>query len=273
MKDIILKKAIGEGRPAIKALGGILLTMILVFAPPGTCRGYILPAEQIIGFMAANFSAFKTQIIVQSTTQIKGPQPDAVAPVIREKVWAKSPNLFHSQVLEQGKERGEQPDMAFRQLLVANSPDRIMEFLRNMGVDLKKVSLSRFHKIIVYEIGDREESSPKILIDKERFLPLLLQYRSLGKSPGEGMNRVELWDYRKVDKGWYPFEISYRMDLGIQETYKLETIQTNVPVDLSIFTRAKEEGPTDRSGMGAQSNPSEEGRIRHFIKAGEGKYR
>ena len=270
MKDMILKKAQREGLAAIRALGGMLLTMILVFAPPGTCRGYILPAEQIIGFMAANFSEYKTQIIVQST-QIKGQEADADARVIREKVWAKSPNLFHSEVLEQGRDRGGEPDMAFRKLLVANSPAGIMGVLRNMQVDLSKVSFSRFHEIIVYEIGDREENSPKILIDKERFLPLLLQYRSAGNGHG-GMIRVELRDYRKVDDGWYPFEVSYRADSGIQEVYTLETMQTNVPVDISIFMGAEEKRPPDKSGQGTESDPSEEDRIRHVIKTLEEKY-
>ena len=31
------------------------------------CHGYILPAEQLIGFMVRNFSAYETLVITQST--------------------------------------------------------------------------------------------------------------------------------------------------------------------------------------------------------------
>jgi len=272
MKDIPVKKPMRGGSPVIRCLAAVVLTMLLVFAARDPSPGYILPAEQIIGFMVANFSEYKTQVIVQST-QRKDPQSQLEAPVIREKIWAKSPNLFTSQVLEDGRERGGTPDMAFRQLLVANSPQRIMDLLRDMGVDLRKVAFSRFQETVVYRIGDREENSPKILIEKDRFLPLFLQYGSAGGNSG-GMTRVELRDYRKVDNGWYPFEVSCRTASGVQEIYTLETMETNVAVDISVFMGSEERrhsGPSPPQGT--ETKPSEEERLRHIIKTFEEKYR
>ena len=250
-----------------RVIGGALLVMILALSPFGICQGYIMPAEQLLQRMAANFSGFATQVIVQSTQRKDGSgQGDSI--LVREKVWAKSPDLFHSQVLDEDQTRKGKPDLTFRQLLVSNSPERIMSVLEALGVDLKRVSFSRFNGIIVYQIGTSEPDSPKLCIDKETFLPILLQYRS-AESPGGGTALVEFRDYRKVDKGWYPFEVSFMTDNGIEEIYALETMETNVPIDITVFVV-----PERPSGQSQEkTEPNQQERLRHIIKTFEEKYR
>ncbi|MBW1771971.1 MAG: hypothetical protein JRJ82_03660 [Deltaproteobacteria bacterium] len=250
-------------------IGGALLVMILALSPFGICHGYIMPLEQILQRMAANFSGFATQVIVQSTQRKDGSDPSGSI-LVREKVWAKSPDLFHSQVLDEDQTRKGKPDLTFRQLLVSNSPERIRSFLESLGVDLKRVSFSRFNGIIVYQIGTREPDSPKIFIDKETFLPILLQYRT-AENPGGGTALVEFRDFRKVDKGWYPFEVSFMTSNGIEEIYTLETMETNVPIDITVFVAP--ERPSGQSQEKTESNPSEQERLRHIIKTFEEKYR
>ena len=253
--------------PSPRVIGGALLVMILALSPFGICHGYIMPVEQLLQLMAANFSGFATQVIVQSTLRKDGTgQGDSI--LVREKVWAKSPDLIHSQVLGEDQTRKGKPDLTFRQLLVSNSPERIMSVLEALGVDLKRVSFSRFNGIIVYQIGTSEPDSPKLCIDKETFLPILLQYRS-AESPGGGTALVEFRDYRKVDKGWYPFEVSFMTDNGIEEIYALETMETNVPIDITVFVV-----PERPSGQSQEkTEPNQQERLRHIIKTFEEKYR
>ena len=271
MRTKLQNTAVTECSPWTRVIGGALLVMILALSSHGICHGYIMPVEQLLQLMAANFSGFETQVTVQSTQSKDGSEKsDSI--LVREKIWAKSPNLFHSQVLDEEQTRKGKPDLTFRQLLVSNSAERIMAFLETLGVDLKTVSFSRFNGIIVYQIGTREPSSSKIFIDKETFLPILLQYRTAEDADG-GTVRVELRDFRKVDKGWYPFEVFYSADSGIEEIYILETMETNVPVDISVFVATHEERPSGQSQKKTEPNPSEQERLRHIIKTFEEKYR
>lgn len=250
-----------------RLIGGALLVMILALSPYGICHGYIMPVEQLLQLMTANFSGFATQVIVQSTERKDGSgQGDIVR--VREKVWAKAPDLFQSQVMDEDQTRKGKPDLTFRKLLVSNSPERIMSFLGALGVDLKEVSFNRLNGIVVYQIGTREPDSPKILIDKETFLPILLQYRT-ADNPVGGTVLVEFRDYRKVDKGWYPFEVSFMTNNGIEEIYALETMETNVPIDVTVFV-VPERPPGQPQ---EKTEPNQQERLRHIIKTFEEKYR
>lgn len=257
--------------PWARKICGALLIALLALTPYGICHGYIMPADQVLELMAANFSGFETQVIVQST-QRRGGAEQSDDTLLREKIWAKSPSLFHSQVLEEGQTRKGTPDLSFRQLLVSNSPARLMAYLEGLGVDLQEVSFSRFHDVIVYQIGSKTRGSPRICIDKKTFLPIFLQY---GKAdgPGGGIVGVEFRDFRKVDKGWYPFEVLYRTSHGIEEIYVLDTMETNVPVDINIFVTTPVERPSGQSQNETEPTPSEQERLRHIIKTFEEKYR
>jgi hypothetical protein len=268
------------GKPGRFPWTGVLrvaLLAMLFLHPYGLCHGYIMPAEQILQLMAANFSEFETQVIVQSTQWKEGPgrndQGDQGGSIVaREKIWVKSPNLFHSQLMEEGRKRKGSPDLTFRQLLVSNSPERLMAFLAVLGIDPKRVKFSRVHGVVVYQIGSGVPGSPRLCIDKETFLPVLLQY---GAADGTGRHvvGVEFRNFRKVDKGWYPFEVSYRTSHGVEEIYTLETMETNVPVDVNIFVTTPEERSPVQPQQEEQPSPSEQERLRHIIKTFEEKYR
>jgi hypothetical protein len=84
------------------------------------CQGYIMPAEQIIQFMAKNFSKFETLVITQTTLQ-QDPTDDEWEEVFMQKIWMKSPDFFRSQVLDETGSRALASDIDYRQLLIANS--------------------------------------------------------------------------------------------------------------------------------------------------------
>lgn len=237
--------------------------------PANSCQGYIMPAEQLIAFMAKNFSKFGTLVIVQST-QRKDEKYEGSEESFMEKIWMKSPDLLRSQVTEQPMGRVKQPDMSYRQILMANSAQRLMQLLSRMGVNLHSVGFTRIEGIIAYRIGDKEPERPKILVEKDRFLPLLLVYRPSDESFQETIT-VQFRDYRKMDEGWYPFQMTYSDGKGLQEDYTIHTLQANVPIDPALFVMPKRKSVSDQASESGQLPPEEE-RLREVIKKFEEKY-
>ena len=250
-----------------KLLGNCIAFLIgLTLITSHICYGYIMPAEQLLEFMTKNFSNFKTVLITQSTLQKR---PDGER-FFTEQIRMKSPDLFDLKVLDRVEERVELPDMAYRQLLIANSSWRLEQILSMMGINLQAVAFTRIDGIIAYRIGEKESYRPKLLIEKERFLPMLLIYNSR-EDLSENMVTVRFQDYRKQDEGWYPFEITYDLGDKIREQYTVQSFQSNEPVDPSLLqtldikpyqSHVPEKGLSD----------VEEERLRDIIKAFEEKY-
>lgn len=203
----------------------IFFVLFITLIVNGNCYGYIMPAEQLLDFMAENFSNFKTMIIVQSTLQT-GPESEKI---FMEQIQMKSPDLFELKSLDRIAGRSDLPYMAYRQLLMANNKTRLEQLLSMMGINLEAVSLTRVDGIIAYQIGIKGDQSPKLLIEKERFLPLQLVYRMAGDT-SEKVVTVRFHDYRKEGKGWFPFQISYSVDNRIREEYSIQTLEINIPI-------------------------------------------
>jgi hypothetical protein len=189
---------------------------------------YLLPAEQIIQFMAVNFSKTQTLIVHQygeETTEEKGSRG------FDEILTMKSPDQFHSRIKEfsETKER----DYSYRQFFLANSASRLMALLLEMGIDVQKVSYTRIDGVVAYRIGETDQASPKVLVEKGRFLPLLLSYKAPGL--GGGLAKVKFVDYRKVEQAWYPFEIFCSTANGTIEKYTVRSLKVNGPVSASLF--------------------------------------
>ncbi len=257
-----------------------LITLFTICMVTGHAPAYIMPIEQLVGFMAANFSDFKTLVVSQSTRvvniQSQGPES-----VFQERIWLKSPGFYSSESVYtsegQGKEEHEpvagshNPDMSFRRLLMAGDGKTILDFLSEMGVNFGSVSFSRFDGIIVYNIGDPAIKSPKLLIEKERFLPLHLSYW-LPSHSGKKMVTVRFEDYRKKETGWYPYKIVYSAENDREEHYSVKDLQVNTPIErtLSIIP-----GPgTVPAGSSENRLKPEEGkRLKGVIEALKKKYR
>jgi len=246
----------------------------------GNALAYIMPIEQLVGFMAANFSNFKTLVVFQSTHLVDPPSQGPEA-VFQEKIWLKSPGFYCSEPVYGSEGRGKEgdvpvggrhnPDMSFRRLLMAGDGRTILALLSEMGVNLGSVTFSRFDGVIVYHIGDTGIENPKLLIEKERFLPLLLSYWRPANS-GEKMVTVRFEEYRKIKKGWYPYKIVYSAGHDTEEHHVIKDLQVNIPITqtLSIIP-----GPGIRSAEDPETKPKpeEEGRLKEVIEVLKKKYR
>ena len=115
---------------------GLIIFMTLTLITGNRSHGYIMPAEQLVKFMAANFSKIRTLIITQSTRQT-GQEDEDTEKAFKEQIWMRSPDLFHSKVIDQNGERGDLPDTIYRQLLIANNKERLENLLSRMGVNLQ----------------------------------------------------------------------------------------------------------------------------------------
>ncbi|MFH1242209.1 MAG: hypothetical protein V1689_07580 [Pseudomonadota bacterium] len=221
------------------------LMALLALGTPGKGRAYIMTADQLIGLMTGNFSKFKTLVITQST-QVIDTKDQEIGMALEEKVWLRSPDYYRLELLgvpglirPSGTEKPvlgevvagrESSEMAFRRLLIKNDSQSIKALLSRMGVNLDSVAFTRLDGVIAYRVGDGAVESPKLLIEKDRFLPLLLNYRSPERSGGK-MVKVRYDDYRKVEGGWYPFKITCSIGEETLEHYFVLDLQINVPVN------------------------------------------
>ena len=283
---------------SFKKVGMILLITSFLFAIPGGSSGYVMPVDQLIDKMRAKFSNFKTLIIDQST-HVLDPQDQETTMVFQEKTWLKSPGYCHSEVTGRpesldiaGAPASPQPpgkpaqregqvayevaetqgnsDTAFRWLLMANDRDTIMTFLAQMGVNLESVGFTRFDGIIAYRIGDKGPESPKLLIHKESFLPLLFSYVPL-RSSSQDLAIVRFDNYTRVDSGWYPYEIDYSVKKERVERYFVLNIRVNPPIETSFFRTTTEKTGIPQKPENDQDGQQEE-RLKEVIRLLKEKY-
>ncbi|KPK26659.1 MAG: hypothetical protein AMK69_11695 [Nitrospira bacterium SG8_3] len=252
-----------------KYLAGILILVSLIFMPAEKCQGYVIPANQLIAFMAKNFSKFQTLVIIQSTQQ-KDENDETGDESFMERIWMESPDRLRSQVTDHPMGRVKEPDMSYRQVLMANTAQRLAQILSRMGVNLHSVALTRIDGVIAYRIGDKESEQPKILVEKDRFLPLLLVYKASRPSVLETIT-VQFKDYKKMEEGWYPFEIIYTDGKAFKEIYTIHTLKANVPIDPALFVMPKREFAPEQVSE-PEEVPAEEERLRDIIKKFEEKY-
>ncbi len=279
---------------SFKKVGMILFVTSFLLAMPGSSSGYLMPVDQLIDKMRGKFSSFKTLIIDQSI-HVLDPQDRETTMVFQEKTWLKSPGYCRSeitgrpenldmaaapapggpsqregQVAYEVAELQGNSDTAFRRLLMANSRDTIMTFLAQMGVNLESVGFTRLDGIIAYRVGDKGPESPKLLINKESFLPLLFSYVPL-RSSNQDLAIVRFDNYKQVDSGWYPYEIDYSVEKERVERYFVLNISVNPPIAASFF-RFK----TERTAIPQRSENDQDGqqdeRLKEVIRVLKEKY-
>ncbi len=237
--------------------------------------GYVMPAEQILDFMVKNFIEVRTVTLVQSTLQTAGGSEK----VFTEQLWFESPDMYSTKVLDKlGEREIIVPDLLYRQLFLANSSERIERMLKSLGIDLTKTSYMRLDGVIAFRIGGKETDSPKLIVEKNRFLPLMLVYK-VPQGTGNLLITVRFEDYQKKDKGWYPFQITYKSGDGLVEKYTIQTFQENISVDPSILKRFPEyvqsetPEPSNEAGTaGPDPVNTDKKRLQNVLKAYEEQY-
>ena len=222
---------------------GLSLIILLILSSIG--YPYILPPTQIIEFMTNKFTKIERLKIIQ-LNKIKDLNQEGEG-VFGEIIYFWFPTLYRSEIAGQLGKRliihdgiktlrvidreitseGESWDIPYRFLMLAQNPERLLERLKDLGMNLDKASLTRFEGRIAYLIGEKEEGSPKLLVDKDLFVPLLLQYGNI---------LLRFSDYREfMEQIWYPYKIAYSFNGDIIEEYTIKDIIVNPSLDLSLF--------------------------------------
>lgn len=223
----------------------ILLFVFFLIALPSASFPYLLPGTQIIELMSNNFLEIKTLKITQQVI-LKKPGKEEER-LYEENISLLSPDHYRSGIIEQNGEHitvyqgsvtleiiGDKiyyshktPDFLYRFLFSSRGPERLKRLLKETGINIDTVSLSRFEGQIVYMIGEKEEGKSRILIDKDLFLPLALKYGGVFYS---------FSDYREIKKQtWYPYVITFSLDGEKTMENRANQIILNPPVDVSLF--------------------------------------
>jgi hypothetical protein len=230
-----------------------LLRRMVLFASiiaPSIGHSYILPSTQIIEFMVKKYASVTTLQMTQLTKALD--LDSARETVFGETIFLMSPDRYRSEVAGQPGKRilvhnrsrtlkiidgevgyaRENRGFLFHFLMLAQDPRHVLKDLEQLGVNLDMVSLARLEGRIAYLIGNKEEGSPRLLVDKDLFIPLLLQYGSITFFAS---------DFEELKpKLWYPRSLlhSYagaNIEDYFQEEYRIKDIIVNPSIDASLF--------------------------------------
>ncbi|MBW2311431.1 MAG: hypothetical protein JRF35_10215 [Deltaproteobacteria bacterium] len=226
------------------------LLIVTLFVLPSMGHAYILPSSQIIEFMVRKFASVNTLRITQLTKIVDLEREMEM--VFGESIAVMSPDLYRSEVAGQSGKRiivrnglrtvkiidgdivheKENVTFPYHFLMVAQDSRHLLKDLEELGINLDMVSLTRFRGRIAYLIGNKEEGSSRLLVDKDFFIPLLLQYGNVAFFAS---------DFAQIKQGlWYPRYILYsytgaNIEDYIQEEYRIKDIFINPSIDASLF--------------------------------------
>jgi hypothetical protein len=224
----------------------IAISLVTLLLAPEVGRPYVLPSTQIIRYMTNRYADIKALRIIQLTT-IKDLDQETER-AFGEIIEVMSPDLYRSEVAGQPSTRLiigsgsktlriisnkattdlESNGFFYRFLFLAQSPKQIQKSLQGKGINLDKVSLTRFDDRVAYLIGDKDEGNPHFLVDKHRFFPLLISYDTYS---------FHFSDYREIMKDtWYPHRIDCLSGGIIVEEYRAKDITVNPPLDVTRFS-------------------------------------
>lgn len=212
-----------------KAVPLVLCVLMCAVAPatffPRTAFGYVLPPEQLFRFMGGGVAGFETLgITLERIVGEEGNGNDST----RLDVWFSSPDdvdiRFHG---ETGGQRLSAGNMDFLELFCGKR-HRVERFLSGLGIDVSTSAYTRLERTVAYRIGRDTPSSPVFLLEKSRFVPLLLRYEP-GRAAINDIVEVGFDDYRPVGEGLFPHEIRFRALNGEAEVYTVVDIRLNEP--------------------------------------------
>jgi len=227
---------------------GLLISIGI--AAPSIGYSYILPSSQIVEFMVKKYASVRALQMTQVTKVVDLERAREM--VFGESISLLSPDRYRSEVAGQpGKriivhngsrtlkivdgevvsKRTNRPFL-FHFLMLGQQSKQLLQRLEELGINIDRVSLTRFEGKIAYLIGDRQKRSPRLLVDKELFVPLVLHY---GNSAFHASDFTEL--KRHV---WYPRYMLYsytgaNIEDYVQEEYRIKDITINPPLDTSLF--------------------------------------
>ena len=233
----------------------------------GEACAYVIPLDQILEKVRKRFAGVNTLIIEQATHVIQSRDP-LQEKVFREKIWLKIPR--YERTMEMAEPRLPNSDSAYRWLLMASPKGEISAFLSQLGIQIWDLGYDRCEGVVAYRVGGRDPEGPKLLVDKERFFPLLLSYILPGDPEGR-LVTVRFRDYRRNDAGWYPHEIEYALEDAPIEAYHVLNLTANAPIQASFFEREIEPSVVSPQ-LPVTEGKSEDQRLERIMRNLEKKY-
>ena len=233
----------------------------------GEACAYVIPLDQILEKVRKRFAGVNTLIIEQATHVIQSRDP-LQEKVFREKIWLKIPR--YERTMEMAEPRLPNSDAAYRWLLMASPKGEISAFLSQLGIQIWDLGYDRCEGVVAYRVGGRDPEGPKLLVDKERFFPLLLSYMLPGDPEGR-LVTVRFRDYRRNDAGWYPYEIEYALEGAPIEAYHVLNLTANAPMQASFFEREIEPSVVSPQ-LPVTEGKSEDQRLERIMRNLEKKY-
>ena len=278
----------GTRETGMKKIRILLLCCVFSGLITGEICAYVMPLEQILGRVRKQFGTLNTLIIEQATHVIHSRDP-LREKVFREKVWLKTPSYERSmemgaphlpnaganegvktEKLPEQAMRQPNPDAAYRWILMANPKGEISAFLTQLGIQIWDLGYDRCDGVVAYRVGARDPNGPRLLVDKARFFPLLLSYVLPGDPEGR-LVTVRFRDYRKIDAGWYPYEIEYSLEDAPTEAYHILDLTANAQIQTSFFERRVQRAPTAPRPPESQKKPDDQ-RLKKIMRNLEKKY-
>lgn len=231
-----------------KFLIGLLILLLIV--APSIGHSYILPSTQIIEFMVKQYASVKTLQITQLTKVLDLHREGEM--LFGESISLMSPDLYRSEVAGQPGKRiivhnglrtlriidgqvthaKQKRAFPFHLLMLAQEPRRLLKSLEELGINLDMVSLTRFEGKIAYLIGNKGDGGPRLLVDKDLFIPLMLQH---------GNVTFFASDFTELKRQlWYPRYMlcsctGASIEDYMQLEYKIKDIIINPSIDASVF--------------------------------------
>jgi hypothetical protein len=248
-------------RPECGAQRLLFFLLLSASVLTGDASGYVLPPEQILEFMAGNAAGYSAVGIIWE--HASGDRQPEHGPA-REEVWFRSPDDYSIRRAA-GPDPGEQEGAgaAFLELFTGRR-HRIERFLLELGVDLDSSSYTRVERTVAFRIGGDAEEAPALIIEKSRFIPILLRYAS-GRGWGGGMTELSFLDYRPSGEGWFPYEVRYRTADGTTGSYRVLDLRPGEPPPAEGYS-------TEGAGADGAGRESEADRLERVIKSLEEKH-
>lgn len=239
-----------------------VLVCVLVLASGFTkdASGYVVPPEQLLEFMAENVAGFETLGITWECGKGEG---EAGQEPITLDIWFRSHEDYSVHHREGPEREGSADPGAWFLELFCGKRHRSERFLMRQGVDLGASVYTRLDGTVAYRIGGEISGAPMLVLEKYRFIPLLLRC-----DPGHGggsIMEIRFKDYRRIGEGWFPHEIFYRGASGVTGSYTVLDVRPNEPAPRGF-------PPVEESKAGKTVPSGEKGRLERVIKAFEEKY-
>jgi outer membrane lipoprotein-sorting protein len=253
MQNVLLNQGYGV---SMKRLVTCLLAASIVLSFSGWTFSYILPAEQIIGFMIEHLGSARSVEIVQKAI-IYNPELEGGMQELDGTLHYRRPDQFRSKLTGPGIEQilvvssggaisvangkivaeAESSFDHFKDPMLYRQEDLILQRLSELNIDVETVSFGRFKDKIAYVIGAKypDESVPQLWIDKETFRPIRFVVRGRGPHSPD-LEEIEYSEYTPLDKKrWYPGRILFLQNGELIKMYVLDSFRVNPALPKELF--------------------------------------